>query len=103
MNIFEKDSRVDQNNLKLFNWSQNKVTDDGVFSLMTSNVAKTIEEIHMAHCDLITDESIENILMDSKTIKYLIFHCCKKTTGNNDFCHMFFKWILVRFNNFVIK
>lgn len=48
---------------------------------MSSNVSKTIEEVHLAHCDLITDESIECILLNSKQIKYLLFHCCPKITG----------------------
>jgi len=48
---------------------------------MSENVSKTIEEVHLAHCDLITDESIESVLLNSKQIKYLLFHCCPKITG----------------------
>lgn len=47
---------------------------------MSENLSKKIEEIHIAHCDLITDESIECILLNSKLIKYLLFHCCPKMT-----------------------
>jgi hypothetical protein len=47
---------------------------------MTRNVSKTIEEIHIAHCDFISDESIECILLNSHSIKYLLFHSCPKTT-----------------------
>lgn len=47
---------------------------------MSNNVSRKIEEIHLANCDFITDESIEYILMQGKSIKYLMFHGCKKTT-----------------------
>lgn len=69
--------------LKSINFSATKVTDLGVFALFssTSNVSKTIEEIHMAHCDSLSDESIECILLNSKKIKYLIFHSCPLITG----------------------
>lgn len=48
---------------------------------MSVDVSKTIEEMHIAHCDQITDESIECILMHSKSIKYLLFHECPRTTN----------------------
>ena len=48
---------------------------------MTKNVGDTIEEIHVANCKLITDESIEAILNNSKAIKFLIFHSCPNVTG----------------------
>lgn len=47
---------------------------------MRVNVSKTIEEIHIANCEQITDESIECILMKSTRIKYLLFHNCPKTS-----------------------
>ncbi len=68
-------------NLRSIYISRTNISDKGIFSLMTDNVSKVIEEIHMAHCDNITDEGIECILINSKSIKYLMFHCCKKTTG----------------------
>ena len=67
-------------NIQSINMSGTKVTDFGVYSLMTQTVACKIEEVHLANCDLITDESIEYILMQSKSIKYLMFHGCKQTT-----------------------
>lgn len=67
-------------NLVSINVTATKITDSGVFSLITSNVSKTIEEIHVANCDGITDESIEFILLQCKMIKYLMFHSCKNTT-----------------------
>ena len=72
--------------LKSINLTQTKVSDEGVFQLMSESVTKTIEEIHIAHCDQITDEAIECILLKSKCIKYLLFHCCPKTTGKQ---HLF--------------
>ena len=48
---------------------------------MTQNVGETIEEIHVADCKNITDESIEAILNSSKAIKFLMFHSCPKVTG----------------------
>jgi hypothetical protein len=48
---------------------------------MTKNVGETIEEIHIANCKQITDESIEAILNNSKAIKFLMFHSCPKVTG----------------------
>lgn len=68
------------NNLQSINITATQVTDNGVFSLMSLNISKKIEEIHLAHCESITDESIEYILLQSKTIKYLMFHGCKNTT-----------------------
>ncbi len=50
---------------------------------MNDNVSKTIEEIHIAHCEIITDESIECILLNCKNIKYLLFHSCPQITGKN--------------------
>ena len=44
------------------------------------SVYKSIEEVHIAGCDLITDESIECVLMNSDRIKYLLFHSCPKLT-----------------------
>lgn len=44
------------------------------------NVAETIQEIHIAHCNLITDQSIECILMYCKRVKYFLFHSCPKVT-----------------------
>jgi hypothetical protein len=48
---------------------------------MTPQVSQKIEEIHIAHCNSITDESIECILLNSKKIKYLLFHSCPNVTG----------------------
>ncbi|RNA12081.1 hypothetical protein BpHYR1_053764, partial [Brachionus plicatilis] len=40
------------------------ITDDGVFLMFSKpNVAKTIQEVHVAHCDFISDQSIECILI----------------------------------------
>ncbi len=61
------------------NWSQ--ITDAGVMSLISERVSKTIEEIHIAHCEKIGDESIECILLRSKRIKYLLYHGCPNITG----------------------
>ena len=52
---------------------------------MSESVSQTIEEVHLAQCDAITDESIECILTRSKRIKYLLFHGCPKTTGTSTF------------------
>jgi EIN3-binding F-box protein len=68
-------------NLRSIYVSRTNISDEGVFGLMTTNVAEGIEEIHMAHCDHVTDEAIECILLKSKSVKYLMFHCCKRTTG----------------------
>ena len=56
---------------------------------MTDNVTKTIEEIHIAHCDLITDAAIECILLNSTKIKYLLFHSCPRVTGEEMFFYSF--------------
>lgn len=45
-----------------------------------ANIANTIIEIHVAHCELISDQSIECILMHCKKIKYLLFHSCPRVT-----------------------
>ena len=68
-------------NLKSLNVSGSKVTDQGIFSLVTANVAKTLEEVHITNCKQIGDESIECILMHCSKIKYLLFHGCPKLTG----------------------
>ncbi|CAF0962688.1 unnamed protein product [Brachionus calyciflorus] len=69
------------NNLESINFSGTKVTDNGVFYMFSKeNVAKSIQEIHIAHCDLITDESIECILINCRRVKYLLFHECPKVT-----------------------
>lgn len=44
------------------------------------NVSQKIQEIHISHCDEITDESIECILMNCRRVKYLLFHSCPKVT-----------------------
>ncbi len=51
---------------------------------MTPHVSLKIEEIHIAHCNSITDESIECILLNSKKIKYLLFHSCPNVTGKKE-------------------
>ena len=69
-------------NLRSINVSGTNVSDEGIFGLITDQVSSTLVEVHIAHCALITDESIECILMHCKKIKYLLFHSCPKTTGN---------------------
>jgi hypothetical protein len=59
-----------------------KISDQGIFNLMSKNVGETIEEIHIANCKKITDESIEAILHSSNVLTCLMFHSCPKVTGN---------------------
>lgn len=67
--------------LKAINMNNTRITDTGIFNLLNSNVSNTIEEIHISNCKLLTDESIECILMKTKCLKNLLFHSCPKITG----------------------
>lgn len=67
-------------NLKAIDLKGTLISDIGVFNLMSKTVGETIEEIHIANCKQITDESIEAILNNSKAIKFLMFHSCPKVT-----------------------
>jgi hypothetical protein len=48
--------------------------------MISDNIIDSIEEIHISHCDILSDESIECILFKCKKIKYLLFHSCIKMT-----------------------
>jgi ribosomal protein S8 len=67
--------------LKAINMNNTHITDTGIFNLLNANVSNTIEEIHVSNCKLITDESIECILIKTKCLKNLLFHSCPKITG----------------------
>lgn len=68
--------------LKSVNFSNARVTDSGVFSLVSGRCSSTLKEIHMNGCDRLTDEAVEAIVQYCPQISILLFHGCPRTTEN---------------------
>ena len=71
-------------NLQALNLSHNQITDEGVIMLFSSPAfSKSLKELRMDHCKLITDEAIEIVLDNCKALEVFIIHSCPKTTNRS--------------------
>ncbi|XP_029455875.1 protein AMN1 homolog isoform X2 [Rhinatrema bivittatum] len=69
--------------LHSIDFSATKVTDVGVIALVSGMCSQSLKEIHMGHCELLTDESVEAILTCCPQIHILLFHGCPLITDHS--------------------
>ncbi|XP_014664186.1 PREDICTED: protein AMN1 homolog [Priapulus caudatus] len=66
--------------LRNINFSYSDVTDAGVLSLVSGTCAGSLNELHMSHCERLTDEAVEAVMSYCTNISIVVFDGCHRIT-----------------------
>jgi len=63
-------------NLSSINLTRTNITDYGVIQLVEGPGGRQLKELHLAHCEALTDDSMEAVTQFCPNINILLFHGC---------------------------